>query len=302
MNRRAHRTRTQHAARRALVCAALALLASACAASRGVAPEKPSAGPPYPVTLTASADRERATRDAWARLLTDQGVANPPAPDLQPITATLAAIPSTLAAPLRLPRVGEEGKQMGEEETREALRRFLASATPLLGVQPAELSLETYEDAGGGAKRAVYRQTPFEFPLRGDYGRVEVTFAPDLRVLKLSSTAIPDVERLRRAFAALKQDRLAADKVAATLGGRAVTYVDASGNVQTRTVAQGEAQPREVVVYPVLSAADPSTLELHLAWEVLAPGPNPLLVYLDAFSGEQLAARPADDKAVTSDK
>lgn len=295
MGCRAHRT-GQRSARLASACAALALLASACAGSRGVDPAKPSAGAPYPVTLTASAERERATREAWGRLLAEQGVTSPPAPELQPITATLAAIPAALSAPLRLPRVGEPGKEVGEEETRESLRRFLASAAPLLGVAPAELSLEAYGDAGGGATRAVYRQTPFEFPLRGDYGRVEITFAPDLRVLRLSSSAVPEVERLRRAFAALQQDRLTADKAAATLTGRAVTFLDPSGNVRTRTVAQGEAQTREIVVYPVLSASDPSTLELHLAWEVLAAGPAPLIVYIDAFSGEQLAARPADEQ------
>jgi len=91
MSRRAHTTQL-HAARRTLVCAALALMAFACAASRGVDPEKPSAGAPYPVTLTSNDERDRATRDAWARLLTEQGITNPPAPELQPITATLAAI------------------------------------------------------------------------------------------------------------------------------------------------------------------------------------------------------------------
>lgn len=279
---------------RLLVCALAAASAAGCAASRGAdpAPARASAGP-YPVTLAASEERLKASRAAWTRLVTESGAAAAPAPDLHPITATLRALPQP--APLFLPSVGDVGgKVPDEEETREALRRFLADAAPVLGVLPAELSLTAYGDAGqGGLKRAVYRQQPFEFPLRGEYGVVAVTFAPDRRVVSLTSTAVPDSERLRRALAAAPAERLTAERAVASIAGTAVVYTDAAGGTQTRSVAaQGEAAARELVVLPVVSQADPSTLELHLAWEVGVGGNPPLLVYVDAITGQRLAAWP----------
>jgi hypothetical protein len=280
-----------HTLARIFVCMALAFVASSCAASRGIDPSKPRAEAPYPVKLSPSDDRVKAARDAWTRLLSEQGVANPPAATFHPITATIISLPSALSAPLRLPSVGgAEGKEPSDEEMREALRRFLATAGGVLGVQPAELSLVAYDDAGSGLTRAVYRQTPFEFPLRGEFGRVEITFTPDRRITSLSSTAIPEVERLRRAFAALQQDRLNAEKAAAAINGRALTYTDAAGNAQTRNVAaQGETAVRELVVYPVPSKTEPETIELYLAWEVAIGGGPPLFVYVDAFTGGQIA-------------
>lgn len=280
---------------RALACAVLVALACGCAASRGADPTQPRAGSTYPVALVASEERAKAARDAWARLSTDAGDTTPTQPELRPVTATLSALPLTDGPTLRLPSVGgADGKAPTEEETREALRRFLAGAAPLLGVVPAELSLVGYDDAGEGLKRATYQQTPFLYPLRGGYGRVEVVFAPDRRVVRLSSTAIPDAERLRRAFAAAPQDRITAERAAQSLAGRTLTYTDAQGNARTRTVSeQGETSVRELVVYPLQAERDPTTLELHLAWEIAVAGS--LVVYVDAISGVQLAAVPAPE-------
>lgn len=285
-----------HALVLAVVCAALATLFAGCAAaSRGVDPSKPQPGAPYPATLSASEERAKAARDAWARLLADQGLTGHPTPELRPITATLTALPSApAAASLRLPRVGgEDGKEPTEEETREALRRFLAGAATPLGALPSELSLVSYESAPGGLKRAVYQQNPFEYPLRGGFGRVEITLTADRRVANLSSTAIPDAERLRRALALAPQDRITSEKAAASLAGRTLTFTDAAGNAQMRAVAsQGETSARELVVYPLQAERDPTTLELHLAWEIAVGGAagKPLLVYVDAVTGVQLAA------------
>src|SRR5205085_3717697 len=120
------------------------------------------------------------------------------------------------------------------------LRRFMASSVPLVGVDLTELSLVEVVDAPGGAKTARYVQNSFPYPLRNGYGDVEVTFTPDLRVVGLSSTAIPDAENLRRALAAVTQT-VAADKAAASLTNRAITYTDSGGNKQTRTITQSDA-------------------------------------------------------------
>ncbi len=282
----------------AVLFAACALLLGACAAAtRPLDTERPRAGgPPYPVVLAASDDRRAGVLANWKTVAGEQATANNgPVPELQPVTATLAALPSNLSSPPRMPSVIiKDEKEQSEEETRESLRRFIATAAPLLGVSLEQLSLVEVKDApAGGAKTARYRQNPFPHPLRNGYGLVEITFTPDLRVVGLSSTAIPDTERLRLALAAVRPVALpTADKTLSALANQPVTFTDRAGNKQTRTVTQADAvAARELVVFPLRRTADASKLELHLAWEIAIGGPEaPLLVYLDAVTGEQLVA------------
>jgi hypothetical protein len=273
--------------------AALALLLGACAAAtRPPGAGRPGAAePPKFVALAASDERRAAALANWKTILGDQAAASP-VPELQPVTATLKALPANLPAPPRMPLVvlGDK-KAQTEEETRESLRRFIASAVPLLGVTPQELSLVEVRDAAGGAKTARYQQNPFfQYPLRNGYGVVEVSFTPDLRVVGLSSTAIPDSEQLRRSLAAVKP-AVDAAHAAAALTNRAVTFTDRNGVRQTRTVTQADAAAaRELVVFPV-PRPDGAALELHVAWEVAVGGPEaPPLAYVDAVTGDVLAA------------
>lgn len=282
---------------RAAAGAALAFLLCACAAaSRPADPARPRAAEaPYPVVLGASEERREKALAAWAALSVGEAAGNNPAPDLRPVTATLKSLPAASPTALRLPLVGGAGdKPPTEEEERESLRRFITSASPLLGADIAELSLVEDADNGGGAKRAIYQQKAFDYPLRGGYGVVEIVHAPDRRVLALSSTAIPDTERLRRALASARQ-QLPPDVAPPSIANRAVTFNDAAGVAQTYTVtATDEVRARELVVYPLPSAGDPATLELHLAWEMTVERAGaPLLVYLDAVNGEVIAAAPA---------
>jgi hypothetical protein len=281
---------------RATTCAALAFLLGACAAAtRPAGPERPRANePPYPVVLSSSDERRAGALANWVSLVGGQPAAAAPTPEFQPVTATLAALPANLSTPPRLPKVIiEDENTQSEEETRESLRRFLATSAPLLGVNLQELSLVEIADAPGGAKRARYRQSPFTYPLRNGFGVVEVSFMPDLRVVGLSSTAIPDAERLRRALSTVAPKLTAAQAVAA-LANRAVTFDDRNGTRQTRTVTQADAvAARELVIFPSRASGDADTLELHLAWEVAVGGPEaPLLVYVDAVTGEPIAATP----------
>lgn len=274
----------------------LALLLSACgAATKPPETGRPRAGgAPYPVVLAASEERRQGAIAAWATIAGTQATPAP-TPELQPVTATLASLPANLAAPVRMPKVViQDENELSEEEIRESLRRFIATAAPLLGVSTGELSLVAVEEVPGSnnVRRALYRQTPFLRPLRNGYGDVAVTFTtPDLIVTGLSSTAVPDSERLRRALSAVTQ-QVNAQAASASLANRAVVIRDRDGAEQTRTIAAADqVSARELVVFPVRSASDPATLELHLAWELAAGTPTaPLLVYVDAVTGEQLGA------------
>lgn len=284
---------------KACLGAALAFITCACAAmSRPPETGRPRVNePPYPVTLAASEERRAVALAAWNSLFSDRSAARTLAPELQPVTATLRALPATDAMPLFLPKVGgeEAGKLPTEEETRESLRRFINDARELLGVAPEDLSLVEQTDATGGARRVRYQQKPFSFPLRGGYGLLDITFTPDRRVVSLSSTAIPDTDRIERALALVRPTLTAAD-VAQRLNGRAVNFTDASGREQSATLAAvDEKAVRELVVFPRRSAEAPSTLAFHLAWEVAPGGATPLLIYVDALTGDTLAALPATD-------
>lgn len=285
---------------RASAAAALACVLGACAAAtRPADPSRPRGAndQPYPVVLAASDERKAGALAAWSNLLGTEGASARPTPELRPVTATLGALPAGLSALPRMPRVIiKDEQEQTEEETRESLRRFIDGAGPLLGVAPGELSLVEMTDAPSGAKRARYRQNPFRFPLRNGYGDVEVTFTPDLRVTGLSSTAIPDAERLRLAISAFRGQWTPAEKAVASLADRAVVYKDANGIQQTRTVAAtGDATARELVVFPVRREGDSPALELHVAWEIyLGAQSPPLVVYVDALTGEQLAVHTAN--------
>jgi hypothetical protein len=153
------------------------------------------------------------------------------------------------------------------------------------------LSLVERKDETDGTRRARYQQQPFPYPLRAGFGALEIAFTDDRRVLSLSSTAIPDTERLSRALALLRPQQLTADQAIERVRGRAFTFPGTS-SAQTYTVAPDDPiVPRELVVYPVRPANDPSALELHVAWELtVGKGSTPYLVYLDALRGEIIAA------------
>ncbi|MFL6229964.1 MAG: hypothetical protein ACJ741_14420 [Pyrinomonadaceae bacterium] len=292
---RTHGTRV-----RLLICAtALACLYTGCAAgSRSPDPTRPRAGEqPYPVIFAADNDRRARALGNWATLANASGLAaGATAPELQPITATLRSLPANAAGALRLPLVEIKTtdkaatKASADEATRESLRRFITSVRDLLGVSLDALSLVDIREEAG-ARVALYQQAPFRFPLRGGYGRVEIRFAPDRTVLALSSTAIPDSTQLSRAIFTARSLAMPADQVAPKLAGRTFTLNTTAGAAETRTIATGETiNVRELVVYPTARANDPNTLDLHLAWETAVGAEGDIIVYVDAVTGEVLAA------------
>lgn len=283
---------------------AAAFMLGACAsAARPAGAERPRGNePPRFAVLAANEERRTAALANWRTIVGEQAAGASPTPELRPVTATLASLPAGLRDFPRMPLVvAGDAKNRTEEETRESLRRFLSTAAPLLGIDLKHVSLAEVSDAPAvpGSRRALYRQNPFAYPLRNGYGSIEVTFTPDLRVVGLSSTAVPDAERLSRTLATVPKSITAA-QAAAALANRTVTYTDRAGTQQTRTLSQPDpAAARQLVVFPIRrDTADPAALELHVAWEVAADSTNaPLLVYVDAATGDFLGAaeRPSNE-------
>ncbi|MDT5270792.1 MAG: hypothetical protein QOH49_2978 [Acidobacteriota bacterium] len=276
----------------------LAFMLGACASmARPAGAERPRGNePPRFAVLAASEERRTAALVNWKAIVGEQAANASPTPELHVVTATLSFLPAGLQDFPRLPLVAAgDAKSRTEEETRESLRRFLSTAAPLLGIDLKQLSLDGVGVEAGispGAKSAIYLQNSFPYPLRNGYGIVSIVFTPDLRVVRLSSTAIPDAERLARTLATVPKTVTAA-QAAAALANRAVTYNDRAGAQQTRTLSQLDTTAaRQLVVFPLRrDTADPAALELHVAWEVAAGSTDaPLLVYVDAANGDVLGA------------
>ena len=274
-------------------CALIMLCASvlgACAAARGPEATRPHANEPaYPIILSASTERRELATAAWQALVQQQNAPAAPTPELQPVTATISALPQSVTLPLPKVEIASNAATTKDEAVRESLRRFLTTAAPLLGVAAKDLSLIEIRDEGA-TKLARYQQNPFAHPLRGNYGMIELRITPDNRISALSSTALPDTEQLARALAA-QAPKLTAQDAETRLAGRALTYQSA-GNAISYTVAPGDQiKARELVVYPLPRANDPNTLELHLAWELAVARTGPtVLAYVDAVTGDIIAA------------
>jgi hypothetical protein len=277
--------------RATLLLLAVALGAGACATVKPVgtgAPHRDEA--PYPVVVTETAPRTEAAGATWAQLSHQSVGPVTSLPPLQPVTATIHSLPNTNGNSFFLPKVGLTSV-MNDEETRESLRRFLTEWQKLIGANPQQLSLVQETANAAGTKTAVYEQRPFSYPLRGDFGKVEVQFAADRRVLNLSSTAIPDSERIQTALSAAVA-RIKSEDTAGKIAGRSGSYTDANGSHSYVIGAGSPGSLQQLVVYARLNS-NKSALEFHLAWEIgLADGPIKT-VYLDAVEDEVLAVSPS---------
>ena len=262
---------------------ALLLLTVACT---GCAPlQPPSADAPrgeaaYPFVITEDPERRQVALAA-ANQLFQPATAEPPA--LQTVTATIRSLPPGFN--LYLPKLGTEAV-MTEEETRESLRRFLRDWSGLIGADPTRLSLVERIDAPDGSKIANYEQRPFRYPIRGPYGKVHIRFGADRRVLSLSSTSIPDAERLQPAIA-LMSAKLTAEDAVARIRGKGVSFQNESGTQSSLQVpAASEVTARDLVLYVLPSRTNANALEFHLAWEVQIGGTPGRKVYVDAITGD----------------
>src|SRR5205085_3960693 len=128
--------RTLRAASFVVVATAAFMLCACAAMTRPAGVGAPGANePPKFATLAASDERRNAALASWKAIVGEQSATTAPTPELQPVTATLKSLPSNLQTPPRMPLVVINDKSTKtEEETRESLRRFMASSAPLVGV------------------------------------------------------------------------------------------------------------------------------------------------------------------------
>jgi len=275
---------------RAFLILSLALAALSCAALQPVSTNGPRRNqPPYPAILPETKQRTDAAQAAWLQIASQQGIPGKPEVTLHPIIDTITSLPENLGGTLYLPKVGTTS-EMSAEETRESLRRLLREWRPLLGADPNQLSLVEESKNADGVRIARYEQKPFIYPLRGDYGKVEVRYTSDRRILNVSSNAIPSTDKIQPVLsgAALQ---VKADEVPAKLVGRAITYSDSTGTHTLTLENAAQVTVQQLVVYPIEVAGNPAEIRFYLAWEVTVTNAPIKLIYLDALEDEVIATK-----------
>ena len=271
---------------------AAALAVSSCATLQPPSTTGPRGTDPlYPILLMEDSQRREATLAALNRLAQSSGNSGAMEPQLQPVTATILSLPARASSVLYLPKVGATAV-MNEEETRESLRRFIKEWQELIGADPAKLSLVEIIDQPDGSKLANYEQRPFRYPMRGNYGKLQIHFATDRRVLNLTSSCIPEAERIQTSLPAFSGVRLRSREAIQQLRENGVTYTDAQGNKASfKLPATSETTARGLVIYVLASTSRPESLEFHLAWENELTNAPVKTVYVDAITGEVIAAQ-----------
>jgi hypothetical protein len=269
-------------------CISLGMWLCSCAAFQPPDAGGPrSSGPLYPILFTEQAQRTDAANLAFSRLTQTPNAQT--SVQLQPITAAIQSLPANLSAPLYLPKVGIN-PEMNEEETRESLRRFITDWRVLIGAYPEQLSLVERTDRPDGVKVARYEQRPFRYPLRGGYGSLEIQFLANRVVRNMTSTCLPDAERIQTLLAPVTPKLTAAEAINVVRSSD-IVYTDGSGQqVTVRVGASEEVTPVELVTLVFPTGGRTDALEFHFAWEI-AVGTGPRrLIYVDAVEGKALRA------------
>ena len=266
----------------------LVLATGACAALQPVDANGPRANAPaYPIGLADPAARLEEASVAWYQISQHYGAPGKTEANLNPYTGTLQGLPANTTA-IVLPSVGTEPEQT-EEQTRESLRRFIVEWRQLIGAEPEQLSLVERTDEASGVKLARYEQRPFRHPLRGDFGQLVIRFRPDRKVVSLSSSCIPNANRLQAALNGLEA-KINAEQAVEHVRTQSVVAFDPSGRQQTYAIPSNAAlTARQLVVYARPSPDQSKGLQLHLAWEVEVTNGPMKMVYIDAISDQVIA-------------
>jgi hypothetical protein len=242
---------------------------------------------PYPILMSNEADRTEAATLAWQRLSERNGLSSTVAPSFQPLTATVKSLPATETSSILLPKVGTD-PIANEDDTREALRRFIVEWRQLIGAEPSQLSLVERIDETSGIKVARYEQHPFRYPLRGEFGKLVIRFRNDRRVVGLSSNCLPNSDRAQAALLGLNP-KVTREDVPTLLQGNVIT-VNVNGREQNLTLSNNNSLDAQQLVVYALGSQESNAIELHLAWEIDVTNGPIKTIYLDAINGKVIAS------------
>ena len=252
---------------------AAAFFAAACTAQT---PQTPStAKQNYPSVIRDATDRRAKAEREWRRMLDVYKVPQTP-PDLYPTISTPRSLLG-ISGGIKLIAVPTDpgAEKLG---LREAMKGFIDRWRELIGADPAAISLVN-ADESGALHRFTYRQSNYGFPIAGIYGEMSAVVSKDGRLMQLDDRFIPLVE-----VPARPQIDMAVAKQKVV--GRTFTYSDLAGREQKVQISRPEEiAVKQLVILPVEKG---ETIEVRLAWEVIAGSSLAWTVYIDAMSGEDL--------------
>jgi hypothetical protein len=229
----------------------------------------------YPALIKDSTERRARAEREWRRMLDAYSIPQTP-PDLYPVTYTPRSLLGVTGGLKLISFTPEPGSEV--VALREAVRRFVDRWRELLGAEPAAVSLIS-NDLAGDSQRLTYKQANYAFPIAGNAGEMVAVVSRDGRLLQLDSRFIPVVELPSRPSI----DR---DSAAKKVVGRSFTYSDIAGHEQrTQMGALDQITVKRLVVLPVENA---ESIEVHLAWEIVAGKQFSWTIYIDAVSGQDL--------------
>lgn len=281
----------------------LALIATSCAPLQPTNPTGPRGNEPaYPVLLAEDSARRDTAQAAFNRLRQTVApnrsleIIEPSSTtlDLRPITATIQSLPANVGSGVFLPKVGA-GAVMNEEETRESLRRFLRDWREIIGAEPGRLSLVDHLVQPDGTSVANYEQRAFRFPIRGNFGKLQIRFASDRRILSIFSSCIPDANKLRSALRTLGTGGGLSARLTAEEAIKKMRENDsppsnpAASNSTFRLPASAQLTARELVTHIQPSRTRSDALEFRVAWEIDLTNAPVKVGYVDAITGEVIA-------------
>lgn len=247
-----------------------------------------SNAPPYPVVAADETNSQEDALLAWRQLAQRYALASTSDVVLDPVTSTVKGLPTDHSTPIYLPKVGA-GPTQTEEQIRESLRRFIDEWRSLIGADPAQLSLVEHRDESANIQIARYEQRPFKYALRGDYGKLMIRFNKTNRqVIELSSNCLRNADRLQAAISGLTP-KVSSEDAVKQIKGKSFSITSATGQQTLSLGANEVADAKQLVIYAMPSHANPSQLELRLAWEIDTPNSIVKKVYLDAVSDEVIA-------------
>jgi hypothetical protein len=229
----------------------------------------------YPGLIKDSSERrERAERE-WRRMLDFYNVPQTP-PDLYPIIYTPRSLLGISGGIRIMAAKPEPGTQ--EIALREAVKNFFDRWRELIGAEPTALSLVSAKPSGD-SWQLIYQQANYPFPIAGGFGEIVVVISADGRLLQLDDRLIPVVELPAR-------PEIDKERAAAKIAGRTFTYTDASGREQRIQIAARSQVSTKRAVVVAIEKGD--SLEVHLAWEIIAGRSLTWTLYLDAMTGAEL--------------
>ena len=229
----------------------------------------------YPAIIKVSAEHRARAERIWRRMLDVYNVPQTP-PDLYPITdtpRTLLGVSGGIKIMAAAPEPGTESLAL-----REAMKGFIERWRDLLNADPTAVSL-VGANPSETSTRLTYRQANFAFSVAGTFGELVAVLSPDGRLLQLDDRFIPTVELPTRP----QVEREGARK---KVVGRTFTYTDIAGRPQQMSISSlAEVTVKEPVIFPI---AKGDSIEVHLAWQLVAGTSLSWTIYIDAITGEEL--------------